>query len=170
MPPSALDRHRAARHRRRSPLAVVGIGLALVLLLGAAVRLRWAQRTAILPLDALVVVRGPIRVTPPVALLYIDRACPHCRPAVARFDSLARAAHIPAFIVAGDARDSAIALVRYADATGAQSTGLALDTAQTLAHAAALKAVPVLVMVDRLGLGTVTYGTPLRLTRTRDSP
>jgi hypothetical protein len=141
-----------------------------VVLAVAAVRLEVGQRTAVLPLAGLEVVRGAAQVRGPVALLYIDPACPHCRPAAIAFDSLVRATGTPAFIVAGDPRDSARALMRYADAAGVQASGLALDTAHLLAHAAALKAVPVLITVDRLGIGTLSYGAPVRLTHTGASP
>jgi hypothetical protein len=151
-------------------VVAVGVGVGLVVLAVAAVRLEVAPRTPVLPLEELAVVRGASRVKGPVALLYIDRACPRCRPAVVAFDSLVRASGTSGFVVVGDRRDSAGALVRYAADAGVVASGLALDTAHTLARAAALRAVPVLITVDRLGIGTVSYGTPVRLTHTGASP
>jgi hypothetical protein len=148
----------------------VGVAILMVVLAAVGARLRRMPSTTALALRSLVVVRGAAPVRPPVALLYVDRACPHCRPAALRFDSLARTARVPAFIVSTDRLDSAAALARYADALGVGSAGLALDTGHLLAHAARLRAVPVVVLVDRLGQVTVTYGAPVRLTRTRDSP
>jgi hypothetical protein len=89
---------------------------------------------------------------------------------VVAFDSLVRASGSTGFVVAGDPRDSAGALERYAADAGVVASGLALDTAHALARAAAFKAVPALITVDRLGIGTVSYGAPVRLTHTGASP
>jgi hypothetical protein len=150
-------------------LTGLAIALTLVLLAAATARLRRVPAARV-PLASLDVVRGPAHVTAPVALLYIDRSCPHCRPAAIRFDSLARATRVPAFIVSNDRRDSAAALARYAASAGVRATGLALDTGHALARAERLAAVPVLVLVDRFGAATIAYGAPFRLTRTGASP
>jgi hypothetical protein len=169
--------HRTRFEARRSGPPVVtvfGVAILLVMVAGAAarVRLRRVPPTTSVPapLAALEVVRGPARVTAPVALLYIDRACPRCRPAAARFDSLARADRVNAFIVSNDRRDSAAALERYASQAGVRASGLALDTAHAFAHAERLGAVPVLVLVDAFGGATITYGAPVRLTHTGAGP
>jgi hypothetical protein len=173
---SVFDPRRPAPRARaaRSPavaatLVAFGVAISLVLVAAAATRIRRVGGGRA-PLGALAVVRGPARVTAPVALLYIDRSCSHCRPAVIRFDSLARVAGVPAFIVSNDRRDSAAALERYAAQAGVRASGLALDTAHALARAARLSAVPVLVVVDAFGAATITYGAPVRLTHTGASP
>jgi hypothetical protein len=150
-------------------LTALGVGIGLVVLVGAATRLRRVPAVPV-PLAALQVVRGPVRVTAPVALLYIDRSCLYCRAAVVRFDSLVRASRARAFIVSNDRRDSAGALARYAARVGVRASGLALDTGHVLAHAERLNAVPVLVVVDQFGAATIAYGAPFRLTRTGAGP
>ena len=166
--------HRTRFEARRSGppvVAVLGVATLLVLVAGAAARVRLRHVPAVrAPLAALEVVRGPAHVTAPVALLYIDRACPRCRPAAARFDSLARADRLNAFIVSNDRRDSAGALERYAGQAGVRASGLALDTAHAFAHAERLGAVPVLVLVDAFGGATISYGAPVRLTHTGADP
>src|SRR5271156_578013 len=108
----AFDRRRPAAQRPRAPGVAVGVAILMVVLAAVGARLRRMPSATALALRSLVVVRGAAPVRPPVALLYVDRACPHCRPAATRFDSLARTARVPAFIVSTDRLDSAAALAR----------------------------------------------------------
>jgi hypothetical protein len=179
MPRSVFERHRPIGRPRAAGSPVVAamltgftIAVMLVLLAAATARLRRVPVGGALPasLAALDVVRGPMHVRAPVALLYIDRSCAHCRPAAIRFDSLVRRTRVSAYIVSNDRRDSGAALERYAALAGVRATGLALDTGHALAHAERLAAVPALVLVDRFGTANVVYGAPVRLTRTGASP
>jgi hypothetical protein len=146
-------------------MVAIGVAVVMVVLAGAAARMRSVPPTRAVPVGALVVVRGGERVEAPVALLYVDRGCGHCAAAVERFDSLVRAGAVRGFIVSHENVDSGAALERYADALGVTASGLAMDTAYTVAKAARLRAVPVLVTVNRAGLATVSYGLPDRLAR-----
>lgn len=146
-------------------MVAIAVAVAMVALAGAAARIRSVPPPRAVPVGALVVVRGGTRVEAPVALLYVDRGCGHCAAAVERFDSLVRSGSVRGVIVSHEHRDSGAALARYADGLGVMASGLAIDTAYTIAKAAGLRAVPVLVSVDRAGLATVSYGVPDRLAR-----
>jgi hypothetical protein len=146
-------------------VVAIGVAVVMVVLAGAAARMRSVVPARAVPVGALVVVRGGERVEAPVALLYVDRGCGHCAAAVGRFDSLVRSEGVSGFIVSHEHVDSGAALERYADGLGVTASGLAIDTAYTVAKAARLRAVPVLVMVSRAGLATVSYGVPGRLPR-----
>jgi len=90
----------------------------------------------------------------PIAILYVQRRCPHCTPTAAALNALAATSGVHATIIA---LDPAAEITQWADSLGL-TIPVARDTGRAWMKALGITGVPTLLTYDRQGRASISVG------------